>query len=534
MPARDVLWEPGMTLPWERMNGLSCSYRLKSEQVPQKYPIPRLVPPNASTDQIAEAVWKYMGTLPGGAYPSEGYGAGSIIERADVHHIHYDQNSLYPFRGDAAFVAYVFICQIGPLPEDEEYDATPQTDPDGWNWGPDGWGATTRARRIYRWRVNIGWKEPRLFVKVEKLMQFQKMAKRWNKEKGADDTAWFIFNKGGQNQLYAWVPDQKIWWSGVDVGDWIETHAMEIEHAIEAVVWTLISVVSLGAGAGAAAGVAAVRLVVDTVKDAAIAAATGRPFDFASFASNLASAAVQFASIPAVSNFLNKAADWLKKAGEQAARALLGNGIFSTFMSSGGGFLSDLTSFGAKIYNETKGYFKLAKEAYSQVQSFVENLGNAVSVGLNTAPSELPDFANQAIDKMKSELKAKGEEELAKLPKLALQLLQPLRDDLNRKLQVVEQEIKDVREKMPEHLKPWFDFGAQGRMSPDQAPFYAKDFVDYGAKAAAIRAAVKADIDSAAKALDVQILLLEKFELYHLRERYAVLEAVTKLAGRYP
>jgi hypothetical protein len=531
MPARDVLWEPGMTLPWERMNGLSCSYRLKSEQVPKNYPIPRLVQPDASTDQIAEAVWKYMGVLPKDAYPSELVGVGSILSRQNVHHIHYDQNSLYQL--GEAFPVYAFICQIGHLPEDEEYDASPQTDPDGWDWGPDGWVATTRARRVYRWRVNIGWREPRLFVKVEKLMQFQKMAKRWNKEKNADDIAWFIFNKGGQNQLYAWLPDQKIWWSGADVGDWIETHALDIEKAIEMVVWALISVVTLGAGAGAAAGVAAMKLVVNTLKDAAMAAATGRPFDFSSFVANLASAAVQFASIPWVSDFLNKAADWLKKAGEQAARALLGNGIFSTFMSSGGGFLSDLASQGVKIYNEVKGYFAFGKEAYSQVKSFVDNLGHAISVGLNTAPSALPDFVNQALDKMRSELQSRGQDDLAKLPKLALQLLQPLRDDLDRKLKDVEGELKGVRDALPGHLQPWFDFGVRG-MHPDSAPFYAKSAVNLGSQAASIHAAVKAEINSAAKALDVQILLLQKFELYHLRERYAVLEAVTKLAGRYP
>ncbi len=56
MPARDVLWEPGMTLEGERMRNLSSELREGLGTVP------KLARGGASTGEIADAVWAWMGT----------------------------------------------------------------------------------------------------------------------------------------------------------------------------------------------------------------------------------------------------------------------------------------------------------------------------------------------------------------------------------------------------------------------------------------------------------------------------------------
>lgn len=514
MPARDILWAPGLTLPQERMYGLSCS--LKDGRK-----IPRLVGPNASTDQIADAVQQWMKQQ--APSPDWGYQLGnisdlnrieSILSRSDVHWIRYNPQSVYADPRTPTMVL-AFICQIGPLPEDIEFDTAPGMG-DGWDW-PDG---SRHARYIYRWRVDVSWKDNFLYVKVEKLMQFQKLTAQ--KE-------WRIFNKGGQNQLYAYQPHSGTWWSGVDVGDWIQTHAIEIGQAIEAVVWAAISVVSLGVGAAAAAGVATMKAVAQIAKSAAIAAATGQPFDFGQFFVQLGAAAAAFIQVPGVSELLNEIGTWAKEAGETVLRELMSNGIFSSFLSSGGGFITDLVEHGVKLYGEVKGWINTAPEllnAVNKLGAIAQDPGQLNILFANVAPAQIQSALDLALKKLSNEI-----HNPKTLASAALDTYKRATAELDLKLKQIVDEVKQTRRALPDHLQPWFDYGKSKALTIAQAPFYAQGAVQLGVVSADLANDVIAAIQAEKSRIDTQASLLEMIPA--LEKRYDLLELTTALAPRY-
>lgn len=520
MPARDILWAPGLTLPQERMHGLSCSLKDGRE-------IPKLVGPNASTDQIADAVHQWMkqqAPLPDWGYQLGNIGdlnrVESILSRTDVHWIRYDPPSVF---ADPMIPTMVlaFICQIGPLPEDIEFD-TEYGAGDGWDW-PNG---SRHARYIYRWRVNVSTKDSIPYVKVEKLMQFQKLTvDRWDEKK------WNIFNKGGQNQLYAYQPNSGTWWSGIDVGDWLQTHAIEIGHAIEAVVWAAISVVSLGAGAAATAAVAAMKTIGEIAKNAAIAAATGQPFDLAQFFVQLGAAAAAFVQVPGVSELLNEIGTWAKEAGETVLRELMSNSLFSSFLSSGGGFITDLVEHGVKLYGEVKGWINTGSELLNEVKklsAIAQDPGQLNRLFANVAPVQIQSALDLALKKLSNEIS-----DPKNLASAALDTYKRATAELDLKLKQVVDEVKQTRHALPNHLQPWFDYGKSKALTIDQAPFYAKGAVQLGWVSADLAKDVIAMIQAEKSRIDAQASLLEMILLYSLEKRYDLFELTTALAPRY-
>lgn len=540
MPARDVIWDPGMTLPSERMNNLRCMLR-------DGRTVPRLVANGASTDQIADAVWTYMGSL----QPDPTWGwqlinsdddsrVQSMLDRSDVHRITYDPQGLYNDPMVATMVA-LFICNLGPLDEDEQYNATPESDPGSWNWGSIA--AQTmpviipalnaiETRRIYRWRVKVEWRSPRPYVRVEKLMQLQKLYPIGGRNAdGSYKREWRIFNTGGQNQLYAFVPNAGSWWSGADVGDWLQTHATDIASAIEAVAWALISVVTLGIGSAAAAGVTVIKAATQILKDAAIAAATGQPFDMGKFFMQLGSAAAALVQIPGVSDLINNIGDWAKKAGETALRTLLSNGVFSSVLTSGGGVITNLASSGAKIYSEVKGWITTVPGALSAVTNLTSITANPEQVSAliaGVAPDQIKVVIDPLLLKLSTEIL-----DPKKLAGETLKLFQTASADLQRRIDTVKAEVLNARSLLPDNLKPWFDFGARGQLAMSQAPFYAKAAVQLGQGANDLQNTTIASMTDAKANVDAQLTLFDTIQRYGLAERYALLELVHEIAPRY-
>jgi hypothetical protein len=539
MPARDVLWDTGMTLPSERMNNLRCMLR-------DGRTVPRLVANGASTQQIADAVWTYMGSL----QPDPTWGwqlinsedqsrVESMLDRGDVHRITYDPQGLYHDPMVATMVA-LFLCNLGALPEDEQYNATPESDPASWNWGSLPKNYITNApaldaietRRVYRWRVKVEWRNPRPYVTVEKLMQLQKLYPIGGRNAdGSYKREWRIFNTGGQNQLYAFVPNAYTWWSGADVGDWLQTHATDIASAIEAVAWALISVVTLGIGSAAAAGVTVIKAATQILKDAAIAASTGQPFDMGKFFMQLGSAAAALVQIPGVSDLINNIGEWAKKAGETALRTLLSNGVFSSVLTSGGGFITNLASSGAKIYSEVKGWINTAPDALNAVTNLMNLTANPEQVSAliaGVAPEQIKVIIDPLLLKLSKEIA-----DPKKLAAETLKLFQTASADLQRRIDTVKAEVLNARALLPDNLKPWFDFGARGQLDMSQAPFYAKAAVQLGQGATDLQNTTIASMTDAKVNVDAQATLFDTIERYGLAERYALLELLNDIAPRY-
>jgi hypothetical protein len=533
MPARDVIWAPGMTLPWERLPSLSGRLR-------NGITIPQLVKPGASTQDIANAVWIFLGTLqpdPTWGYqlidPSDQRAIYSIVERDDIHDVRYDPQGLYHDPMAETALA-IFATQLkflstefgSLLPEDTQYEATPNSDPDSWNWG-----GTTSTRRIYRWRIRVKWKEPRIFVTMEKLMQLQKLVLTGKKlPDGSDEKVWKIFNKGDQNQLYAYLPNQNIWWSGVDVGDWIATHANDIANAIEAVAWAVISVVTLGAGAGAAAGVQTMKLITNIVKDGAIAAATGKPFDFGKMFADIGLAAASFVQVPGISDMLKDIGDWAKKAGENVLKELAKNGLFSSFIATGGGAFTDLAKFGVDTYSKLKGWVDSIQSVTASVSRTTGGVSSIVAEISKASPTIVRDAVSTGLIQLTRETT-----DITKLQAMIRDLFNGVVQDLNDRLSTLNQEVKMARETLPDHLKPWFDFGFQQKVTWNTAPFYAKAAVQFGGSTREIHAQVSGEIQKVASHVNAQASLVDTIVRYGLMQRYALFEYVrdNNLAARY-
>ena len=520
MPARDVVWEPGMTLPEERMRGLAAELREGLGE------IPRLTAPGASTDEVADAVWAWMGTR----QPSPTWGwqiadprdlsrAQSILSRDHVHWVAYDPQGLY---GDPMVPTTVALLarELGPLPEDAQYEASPATDPDGWNW-PKG---ETTARRVYRWRVHVSWRESRPHVKLEHLMQLQKLATIPK----TVDQAWQIYNKGGQNQLYTFQPESSSWWSGADVSDWLDTHALEIADVIQGVAWAMISVATLGAGAGAAAGVTVVRIATDVLKKLAVAAETGAKVDVGQLFADLGAAGAALLQVPGVSDLVSEVGAWAEKAGQEVLQALPGNGVFTSLITSGGGFVKNLADEGAAIYSEAKGWYDRSSDVVAAVGKLGSVQAEAEAVITGAAPSEIQDAMGALFARLHAEVGPGKAFEAAKL-----ELFAKASAELDRKLAGLRGEIAGARALLPAHLLPWFDMGRRGAVFPNEAPFYATSAVNYGKGAAELEEAVSADVLRAKNAADANLSFHDMISRYGLFERYRLFQKLGELEPRY-
>lgn len=513
MLARDVVWEPGMTLLEERMHDLASELREGLGE------IPRLTGPGASTDQIADAVWAWMGTRT----PSQTWGweiadpadlrrAESILLRDHVHWVHYDAGYGSPM---VATMLVLFAREIGPLPEDAQYEASPATDPDGWNWPTP---IMSSARRVYRWRVRVSWKGDRPYVKLEKLMQLQKLVRE----------EWKIYNKGGQNQLYALQPNSGSWWSGADVGDWLETHALEIADVVQGVAWAMISVVTLGAGGGAAAGVTTVRIAADILKSLAVAAQTGKQVDVGQLFAQLGAAGAALIQVPGVSDLVREIGAWAEKAGQTILSALPANGVFTSLISSGGGFVQNLASEGSAIYSQAKGWYDQGSEIVQAASRLGDAHAQAGALLAQTGNSEIDQAFGALFAQLKGELGPGKAFEQAKL-----EIFQTARDVLDQRLTDLRAEVEEARVLLPAHLQPWFDRGRLGKTTPEDAPFYAQPAVGWGRGASQLEHAVTNDILRAKRASEANLAFHDMIGRYGLLERYRLFSLLEGLSVRY-
>lgn len=515
MPARDVLWEPGMTLPEERMHDLASELREGLGS------IPKLAPDGASTDEIADAVWAWMGTRS----PSPTWGweiadprdlarAHSILNRDGVHWVHYDAGYADPM---VPTMIALFARELGPLPEDTQYEATPSTD-DGWNW-PKG---ETTARRVFRWRVHVSWKGNRPYVVLEKLMQFQKLVQNQDATE-----EWRIFNKGGQNQIYALQPDSGTWWSGADVGDWLGTHALEIADVIQGIAWAMISVVTLGAGAGAAAGVTTVRIAADILRKLGTAAATGAKVDVGQLFADLGAAGAALIQVPGVSDLVSEIGAWASKAGQTVLEALPANGVFTSLISSGGGFVTDLASEGAKIYSEAKGLYDRSSDVIAAASRLADARTGAGELLGVTGSAELDTAFGVLFSRLKSELGPGQAFEKAKLEVFA-----QASAEIDRRLAGLKTEVAEARALLPFHLQPWFDIGRRGGRA-EFAPFYAQAAVQYGLGSAELETSVTTELERAKNAAEANLSFHDMIGRYGLLARYRLFAKLPELEHRY-
>lgn len=517
MPARDVLWEPGMTLPDERMRALASELREGLGS------IPRLSRDGASTDEIAQAVWEWMGTRsPSPAWgwqiadPADLARARSILGRGAVHWVTFDPQGLYadPMIGT---MLVLFARELGELPEDVQYEASQATDPDSWNWNG------TTARRVYRWRVKVTWKEPRPFVRLEQIMQVQKLRPETLKR----PAEWLIYNKNGQNQLYALQPESGTWWSGADYSDWLDTHALEIADVMQGVAWALVSVVTLGAGSGAAAAVTTVRIAADVLKKLAIAAQMGTKIDMGDLFAELGQAGAALIQVPGVSDLVQEVGAWAEKAGQEALSLLPANGVFTSLISSGGGLAADIAREGSAIYSAAKGWYDRASDIIDAAGKLSDVRAEAGELLAVTGSSELETAFGVIFAHMKDAL-PKDIFEKAKL-----EVYGAAQAELTKRIADLHLEVLHARELLPAHLAPWFDRGKSGRTAPEDAPFYAVPAVQYGKGARELELAVLADLTRAKNAAEANLAFHDMIGRYGLLERYRLFSYLRQILPRY-
>lgn len=239
-PSRSYVMNPGTTYPDARTLP-TVPVQLVTLQLPAIGPAPPMVARVELPARIEDL--DTLAGLTGPPYKDLEHGFG------------YDKWSdfvgAYGVLGQAkAASLFALFRAFGALPEDAQFQDDASQPWYGWPSGSD-----HLTREIFVWAYG-----PNALYQQMQVQKYDERAQRWR-----------VFNKWGQDLMFARARGSDAWTAGWDFGDWFVQHAQEFGQAMQLAVSAVIAVMSFGAGTPIVAATAAAM----AVQRAFVAAMTG-------------------------------------------------------------------------------------------------------------------------------------------------------------------------------------------------------------------------------------------------------------------